>query len=47
LQLAREEMEENLEIDRRNGNIIIFGVPETDVGQDIDTVDHIFTNSLH
>jgi hypothetical protein len=47
LKLVREEMEENLEIERRKGNIIIFGVLETNAEQDIDTVDHIFTNGLH
>lgn len=47
LQMVRVEIEENREIERRKGNIIMFGVPETDAEQDIDTVDNIFANGLH
>ena len=47
LKKVREDMEENLEIERRKGNLIFHGVTESNAESDIDALERIFANGLH
>jgi len=43
---VKGDVEEQMEIERRRKNLIVFGVPESETGNDIDTVSDIITQAL-